>query len=62
MQIDLGLYRREVCVSNNPPVRLSVIDVAPDHPQITMLFVHGFGGKATQWQYQLRRFSTYFDR
>lgn len=57
MEIDLELYRQEVRVSHQPPVRLSVIDVAPDHPRRTMVFVHGFGGKAIQWQYQLKKFS-----
>ncbi|MEW5869609.1 MAG: alpha/beta fold hydrolase [Chloroflexota bacterium] len=57
MEVDLELYRREVLVAIKPVVRLSVIDVAPDYPQRTMLFVHGFGGQATQWQYQLRKFS-----
>ena len=57
MDIDLELYRREVRVSLYPPVNLSVIDIAPDHPQQTLLFVHGFGGQARQWQHQLRNFS-----
>jgi long-chain acyl-CoA synthetase len=57
MEIDLELYRQEVPVAAQPPVRLSVIDVAPDCPQLTLLFVHGYGGRATQWQYQLKHFS-----
>ena len=57
MPIDLELYRRQVRVSNQPLVRLSVIDISPDHPQRTLIFIHGFGGKAQQWQYQLREFS-----
>ncbi len=56
MDIDLELYRHEVRVSKSPLVRLSAIDIAPDHPQWTMVFVHGFGGQASQWQYQLRKF------
>lgn len=58
MDIDLELYRREVRVALHPQVNLSVIDIAPDHPRHTMLFVHGFGGQATQWQYQLHNFSS----
>lgn len=57
MNIDLDLYRHEVRVSTNPLVRLSAIDVSPDHPQRTFVFIHGFGGKAEQWQYQLQRFA-----
>ncbi len=57
MDIDLDLYRREVRVSSNPLVRLSAIDVSPDHPQRTFVFLHGFGGQAEQWQYQLQKFA-----
>ncbi len=31
--------------------------MAPDHPLRTFVFIHGFGGQATQWQYQLEHFS-----
>src|SRR6266498_2343431 len=57
MDIDLDLYRHEVRVSTNPLVRLSAIDISPDHPQRTFVFIHGFGGQAEQWQYQLQKFS-----
>jgi len=57
MDIDLELYRHEVRVSTHPLVRLSAIDISPDRPQWTMVFIHGFGGYAGQWKYQLRKFS-----
>lgn len=57
MDIDLGLYRYEVRVSTNPLVRLSAIDISPDHPQRTLVFIHGFGGKAGQWHYQMQKFA-----
>jgi long-chain acyl-CoA synthetase len=57
MDIDLDLYRHEVRVSKNPLVRLSVIDISPDHPQRTFVFIHGFGGHAEQWHYQLQKFA-----
>jgi len=57
MNIDLDLFRHEVRVSTNPLVRLSAIDISPDHPQRTFVFIHGFGGKAEQWQYQMQRFA-----
>lgn len=57
MDIDLDLYRHEVRVSANPLVRLSAIDISPDHPQRTFVFIHGFGGKAEQWQYQMQKFA-----
>ncbi len=57
MDIDLDLYRHEVRVSTNPLVRLSAIDISPDHPQRTFVFVHGFGGQAAQWHYQMQKFA-----
>ena len=57
MDIDLDLYRHEVRVSTSPLVRLSAIDISPDHPQRTFVFIHGFGGQAEQWHYQLQTFS-----
>jgi long-chain acyl-CoA synthetase len=57
MDVDLDLYRHEIRVSTNPLVRLSAIDISPDHPQRTFVFIHGFGGQAAQWQYQLQNFS-----
>jgi pimeloyl-ACP methyl ester carboxylesterase len=57
MDIDLDLYRHEVRVSTNPLVRLSAIDISPEHPQRTIVFIQGFGGQAEQWQYQLQMFS-----
>src|SRR5512135_1918804 len=57
MDIDLDLYRHEVRVSTNPLVRLSAIDISPDHPQRTIAFIHGFGGQAEQWHYQMQQFA-----
>ncbi len=54
MDLDLDLYRRDVRVSSQPLVRLSAIDVAPNRQRRTCVFVHGFGGEAEQWHYQLR--------
>ncbi|MGE5072309.1 MAG: alpha/beta fold hydrolase, partial [Anaerolineae bacterium] len=56
MFLDLNLYRREVRVSSDPLIRLSAIDVAPDRPRRTFVFIHGLGGWAEQWQYQLQYF------
>jgi long-chain acyl-CoA synthetase len=57
MEVDLELYRQDVRVSAQPPVRLSVIDIYPEHARRTLVFLHGFGGQARQWGYQLRDFS-----
>ena len=61
MDIDLDLYRHEVRVSTSPLVRLSAIDISPDHPQRTLVFIHGFGGQAEQWNYQLQNFDYRMD-
>ena len=57
MNIDIELYRRQVRVSIQPSIQLSVIDIAPEFPAQNIVFVHGFGGRATQWVYQLNGFS-----
>jgi long-chain acyl-CoA synthetase len=57
MEIDLELYRRDVRVASGPLVRLSAIDISPDYPRRTIVFLHGFGGQAIQWRYQLQKFS-----
>ncbi len=58
MEIDLELYRPDVWTgSEESGIRLSVIDVEPEHAQRTLVFLHGFGGWATQWRRQLRFFA-----
>ena len=57
MDIDLDLYRHEARVSSEPLVRLSAIDIHPEHARRTFVFLHGFGGQAKQWSYQLQKFS-----
>ncbi|MCB9110460.1 MAG: alpha/beta fold hydrolase [Anaerolineales bacterium] len=57
MDIDFDLYRYEVRISSDPLVRLSAIDVSPERPKRTIVFIHGFGGKAEQWQYQMQKFA-----
>lgn len=57
IRLDLDLYQRDVVISNSPNVRLGVIDIDPGFTRGTMLFIHGFGGRATQWKYQLAEFS-----
>lgn len=57
MDIDFDLYRHEIRISSDPLVRLSAIDVSPELPKRTIVFIHGFGGKAEQWQYQMQKFA-----
>lgn len=55
MQIDLELYRRSVTVSDKS--RISLIDISPQAPMGTLVCLHGFGGNARQWQYQVEAFA-----
>ncbi len=57
MHVDFELYRKRVRVADSPPLHLSVIDIAPDSPRSTIVFIHGFGGRSLQWKYQLEEFS-----
>lgn len=57
MQVDIELYRHEMALAGAPPLRLACIDIAPDHPRRTLVFLHGFGGNVAQWRRQLTHFS-----
>ena len=57
MAVDLELYRKRIRVAENPSVWLSVIDIAPEQPRDTLVFIHGYGGRSLQWSYQLQEFS-----
>ena len=63
MTIDVDLYRRTVSLpapvgdgEDAEPVRFSVIDAGPRDALRTMVFVHGFGGRAAYWHNQLDHF------
>lgn len=55
MQLDLELYREEAQVEGD--VQISYIHIAPERPLHTILFIHGFGGRARQWRYQIEQFA-----
>src|SRR5690606_15271777 len=55
MQLGLELYREQVEVA--PGVTISLIEISPEAPEHTLLFLHGFGGNATQWRYQIQAFA-----
>ena len=57
MHVDIELYRRDITVRSGGPLRLSVIDIAPEAHAGTLLLLHGFAGYAGQWSHQLRNFS-----
>ena len=60
MTLDIEMYRRTVYVSQDRAGkklhRISVIDIQPEGATRTFVFVHGYGGDAGQWLYQLRFF------
>lgn len=60
MEVDLELYREEITISDDPLVRLSVIEVVPEEPVGTIIMIHGYGGYAMQWQYQLKAFADHY--
>ncbi len=55
--LNLDLYRKDVVVSQDPLVRLSVIDAGRSLSERTLFFVHGYGGHALQWEKQLAEFA-----
>lgn len=57
MEVDIELYRRDVIVSEYPALNLSIVDIAPELPSQTLVFLHGFGGRSRQWIYQLQHFA-----
>ncbi len=61
MVMDVDLYRRTVKLppdaKGKEPVALSVIDAGPRDALRTLVLLHGFGGRATQWAYQIEHFS-----
>lgn len=67
MTLDVELYRRTIYVLNRGTGkstagaqvdfrRISAIDIQPGGAMRTLVFLHGYGGSATQWLYQLRFF------
>ncbi len=54
--------RRTITVSGSLPVRLSVIDVGPEHEPArgTIVCIHGAGGQAEQWKFQIEHFSKHY--
>ena len=58
MTIDVDLYRRTVALKqlNGSEVRFSVVDAGPRDALRTLVFIHGFGGRAAYWLFQLDHF------
>ena len=60
MTLDIELYRRTIYTPIDRQAqrlrRISVIDIHPEGSTNTLVLVHGYGGSATQWLYQLQYF------
>jgi len=59
MALDVEFYRRTLYTKDhtgNLLRRISVIDIHPEGAIHTLVLVHGYGGNALQWLYQLRFF------
>ncbi len=58
--IEVDLYRRAIKLPATPggePLTFSVVDAGPRDALRTVVFLHGFGGRAAYWQYQIEHFS-----
>lgn len=64
MRFDVDLHRSTVKLSNRiggrMPLEMSVVEAGPatgnKYTAPTMVFIHGFGGRAAYWEYQLDQF------
>lgn len=59
--MDVDVYRRTIHVPHDdgrPPLAMSVVDAGPREALRTIVFIHGFGGRAAYWDHQLEHFST----
>ncbi len=60
MSIDIELFRRALLVpfgrQGRALRRISVIDMQPEGATHTLVMVHGYGGSAAQWKFQLQAF------
>ncbi len=54
---DVQPSRYEIVISEEPQVRLSVIEAGSEGAPPTIVFIHGFGGWKEQWLPQMRCFS-----
>ena len=58
MSIDVDLYRRTIALMqpDGSTARFSVVDAGPRDALRTIVFIHGFGGRAAYWHFQLDHF------
>ena len=60
MRFDVDLHRHTLKLpgrlAGGKPFEMSVVDAGPRDAAQTMVFIHGFGGRAAYWEYQLEEF------
>ena len=58
MTIDVDLHRRTITLPqpDGTEARFSVVDAGPRDALRTIIFIHGFGGRAAYWHFQLDHF------
>ena len=68
MRFDVDLHRSTIILpdrlAGGRSMEMSVIDAGPDqgdkYAAPTMVFIHGFGGRAAYWEYQLEQFQEHY--
>lgn len=66
MRFDVDLHRQTIKLPNRlasgKPLEMSVVDAGPasgdKYTAQTIVFIHGFGGRAAYWEYQLEQFQS----
>ena len=56
IQLDFDLYRVRVPVVGVANAYMSVLDLLPERPEGTILFLHGFAGVLESWEFQINFF------
>ena len=60
MSFDVDLHRHTLKLPNRlagKPLEISVVEAGPHNAAQTMILLHGFGGRAAYWEYQIEQFS-----
>ena len=57
IQLDFNLYRVGVPIRGLRDMELSAVDLRPEGARKAIMFVHGYGGCAETWEYQINHFA-----
>ncbi|MCI0709300.1 MAG: alpha/beta fold hydrolase [Chloroflexi bacterium] len=60
IQLDFDLYRVDVPIPGNEDQYLSVVDLAPEGIEETIMFIHGYAGCLETWEYQINYFAHHY--